>query len=72
MNNEPQDLIETSGQITPKAFWYKCIPQDPAVPFNATVIAQTSTFASASIRQQFPSHEYEYVGFSEIIMQVNG
>lgn len=76
MNQEPEDLIQTSGQIQQKAFHYKVkIDESLMSPYVfVTVIALNATSARSGLNQHpaFAGKTATYFGCSEHIIQVNG
>jgi hypothetical protein len=69
VTTDPIDLVATNGQLQTRAFQYKLL-LDGKVK-NLVVLSPSGTTAHEGINQQFPNGVAQYMGVSDIIMQVN-
>ena len=64
------EVVQTNGQIQPKAFQYK-VSLPNAQVLLITVIATSGSVARDGIKQQFPDASISMLGVSDHLIQVN-
>lgn len=70
--NDGPELEESAHQVQPKAFWYKFTDVE-GVEHSITVVATCATTAKEGLKYQYGQDvHFEWVGNSDLIMQVNG